>query len=149
MDAGFWFYQLAYLAPRTTEVAGLPLFVVVLLDGSILEPKEVTASASQPRDPPAPAIPPGVSPPRVIRQVNPTYTPEAMRQKISGSVLIQGIVGVDGAFHNLQVVRSLDTVYGLDDAALKAASQWRFTPGMKDGQAVPVAMTVELSFSVR
>jgi len=91
----------------------------------------------------------GVTPPRAIQEVRPTYTPEALRQKITGSVFIQGIVGVDGVFHNLQIVRSLDAVYGLDDAALKAASQWRFIPGLKDGQPVPVVTTIELTFTVR
>jgi protein TonB len=97
----------------------------------------------------SPPIPPGVTPPRPTKEAKASYTPEAMRQKISGSVLIQGIVGVDGAFHNLQVVRSLDPVYGLDDQALKAAGEWRFTPGMKDGQPVPVAIMIEISFSLR
>jgi TonB family protein len=157
MDAEFWYYMLAYSAspltsapaPPFTVAPAPPFTVVVLMDGSVLAPKEVAASAAQSPDPRSVPIPPGVTPPRAIQEVKPTYTPEALRQKISGSVFIQGIVGVDGTFRNLQVVRSLDTVYGLDDAALKAASQWRFIPGMKDGQPVPVVMTVELSFYVR
>ena len=153
------------IADHLTEVEmafdqseGRRLRGVVLLDGSVMEPKEIPGSELQSLAPPSaaltpgvasPPVPPGVTPPRLIQEVRAGYTPEAMRQKISGTVLIQGIVGVDGGFHNLQVVRSLDTVYGLDDAALKAASQWRFIPGMKDGQPVPVAMTVELAFYVR
>jgi protein TonB len=132
-----------------------PSQAIVLLDGSVLEPREVPASAVQSPAPPipygvpSPPIPPGVTPPRLIQQVKPSYTAEAMRQKINGTVLLQGIVGVDGGFHNLQVVRSLDAVYGLDDQALKAASQYRFAPGMKDGQPVPVAVTVEIAFTLR
>jgi TonB family protein len=149
MDAEFWYYMLAYSASPLTPVPVPPFTVVVLMDGSVLEPKDVAAPAAQSLDPRSAPIPPGVTPPRAIQEVKPTYTPEALRQKISGSVFIQGIVGVDGTFRNLQVVRSLDSVYGLDDAALKAASQWRFVPGTKDGQPVPVVMTVELSFNVR
>jgi TonB family protein len=147
--APLWFYQILYSRDPYPSMQNPQLPVIVLLDGSVFEPKEVAPSTVQSLDPPSPPIPPGVTPPRVIKEVRPDYTPEAIRQKIAGSVLIQGIVGVDGTFGNLQVVRSLDKVYGLDDAALKAASQWRFTPGMKDGQPVPVTMMVELSFTVR
>jgi TonB family protein len=150
VDAEFWFYMVTYSTSPPTPPPAPPLMVVVLMDGSVLEPKEIAASAAQSQpDTRSVPIPPGVTTPRAIREVKPAYTAEAIRRKISGSVSIQGIVGVDGTFRNLQVVRSLDAVYGLDDAALKAASQWLFTPGMKDGQPVPVVMTLELSFTVR
>jgi TonB family protein len=54
---------------------------------------------------------------------------------------------LDGKLHDLRVVRSLDP--GLDAEALKAAAQWLFAPGTKDGQPVQVMVTVELTFSVR
>jgi TonB family protein len=50
---------------------------------------------------------------------------------------------------DIKVVRSLDTVYGLDDAAVEAAQQWRFTPGTLQGKPVKVLVTLELSFTVR
>jgi TonB family protein len=46
-------------------------------------------------------------------------------------------------------VQSLDTRYGLDEAAVRAASQWRFEPGRRDGKPVPVLITVEMTFALR
>ena len=33
--------------------------------------------------------------------------------------------------------------------AIKAARQWRFAPGTRMGQAVPVQITIELTFTLR
>jgi TonB family protein len=77
------------------------------------------------------------------------YTPEALRRKITGTVLVQGVVGVDGSFRDGHIVKSLDTVYGLDEEALKCASQWRFEPGTRNGQPVPVSVSLEISFYLK
>ena len=50
---------------------------------------------------------------------------------------------------DVQVVRSLDPTFGLDNEAIKAARQWRFKPGMRLGQPVPVLVTIELTFALR
>jgi TonB family protein len=47
----------------------------------------------------------------------------------------------------VKVTRSLDAVYGLDEAAIKAAKQWRFAPGTFNGQPVPVAISIEMAFT--
>jgi TonB family protein len=56
------------------------------------------------------------------------------------------IVGPDGHVDKARVVRSLDTIYGLDEEALKAVKTWRFAAGRLDGQPVPVAVVVFLAF---
>ena len=91
----------------------------------------------------------GVTLPRVLREVKPEYTPDAMRAKVQGTVLIECIVRPDGSVGDVQVVRSLDPTFGLDEAAIRAAKQWRFAPGMRQGEAVPVRITIELSFTLR
>jgi outer membrane biosynthesis protein TonB len=37
----------------------------------------------------------------------------------------------------------------LDQAAIDAAAQWRFRPGTRRGQAVPVLVTMEIAFALR
>jgi protein TonB len=91
----------------------------------------------------------GIDLPRVIREVRPNYTADAMRAKVQGTVLIEAVVLPDGTVGQVQVVRSLDTVFGLDQEAIKAAKQWRFAPGTRMGQPVAVLVTIELTFTLR
>jgi periplasmic protein TonB len=91
----------------------------------------------------------GVTLPRVLREVRPQYTADAMRAKVQGTVLLECIVRPDGSVGDVQVVRSLDPTFGLDQEAIKAAKQWRFAPGTRLGEAVPVLVTIELQFTLR
>ena len=91
----------------------------------------------------------GIDLPQVIREVKPQYTAEAMRAKIQGIVLLEAVVQTDGTVGDVRVVKSLDPVFGLDQEALKAARQWRFVPGRRQGQPVPVLVSIELTFTLR
>lgn len=91
----------------------------------------------------------GVTIPRVVRQVKPQYTAEAMRAKVQGLVLLECVVLPDGTVGDVRVTRSLDPVFGLDQEAIKAARQWRFVPGTRQGEPVPVIITIELAFTLR
>ena len=90
----------------------------------------------------------GVTIPRILRQVRPQYTAEAMRAKVQGGVLLECVVQTDGTVGDVRVVRSLDTTYGLDQEAIKAAKQWKFAPGTRNGEPVPVMVTIELTFTL-
>jgi protein TonB len=90
----------------------------------------------------------GVSAPKLIKQVKPNYTPEAKAARIQGTVLIEAVIREDGAVGDVRIVRSLDAKYGLDNEAVKAAKQWTFSPGQKDGKPVPVLVTIELAFTL-
>jgi protein TonB len=91
---------------------------------------------------------PRLTNPTVVKSVKPTYTAEAKRKKIEGTLTMEGVVTVDGALDNLRITKSLDRVYGLDDEALKAARLWTFRPGTLGGKPVPVVVTVEMSFKL-
>jgi protein TonB len=91
----------------------------------------------------------GVVSPRLISEIKPGYTPEAMRARIQGMVTLRAVVMPDGSVGTAQVVRSLDSAFGLDDEALKTVKQWRFMPGTLAGRAVPVLVEIELTFTLR
>jgi TonB family protein len=91
----------------------------------------------------------GVTLPRVLHQVKPTYTPEALRAKIEGSVVLQAVVRTQGVAGDISVVRSLDRRFGLDRQAIEAVRQWQFAPGQRMGQPVPVLVQSQIVFSAR
>jgi periplasmic protein TonB len=91
----------------------------------------------------------GVEIPRLIREVKPQYTADAMRAKIQGVVWLECIVLPDGSVGDVRVTRSLDSTFGLDQEAIRAAKQWRFQPGTRFGEPVPVLISIELSFTLR
>jgi TonB family protein len=89
---------------------------------------------------------PGLITPVVKYSPKPRYVPDAMRAKIQGTVELQVIVDQTGHVARARVTKSLDQVYGLDDPALNVAKQWTFEPGRLNGEAVPVAVALSLSF---
>jgi TonB family protein len=91
----------------------------------------------------------GITTPRVLREVKPQYTPDALRAKIQGEVWLDCVVTAGGDVGNCDIVRSLDGVFGLDQEAIKAARQWRFSPGLRQGVPVPVLVTISMGFTLR
>jgi protein TonB len=91
----------------------------------------------------------GVTLPRVLHEERPQYTSDAMRAKVQGTVLLECIVRPDGTVTDVQVIRSLDPTFGLDQQAVAAAKKWRFAPGTRLGEPVSVQITIELTFTLR
>ena len=89
-----------------------------------------------------------VTAPRVMTEVKPTYTNQALFQGIQGTVVLELVVRANGRPSDIRVVRSLDPG-GLDEQAIIAASQWRFEPGRLAGSPVDVLVTVMLDFWIR
>lgn len=93
----------------------------------------------------------GVTAPQLVREVKPVYTVAAMRAKVQGRVELDVVVRPDGSVDpgRIQVVHSLDTLFGLDGQAIDAVKQWRFRPGTYRNEPVPVRVRVELTFTLR
>ncbi len=84
--------------------------------------------------------------PTLVRKIEPKYTSEAQRAKLEGDVDIQVVVQKDGTVGEMRVSRSLDTQFGLDDEALKAAKGWTFSPATCKGEPVNMIVTLRLQF---
>jgi len=89
----------------------------------------------------------GVTAPVVVKQVKPQYTADAMRAKVEGVVTLECVVQPDGLVGEVRVTKALDP--GLDQEAITTVRRWRFEPGKKDGKAVPVRITLDMTFSLR
>lgn len=89
-------------------------------------------------------IGPGVVAPKLLSKSEPEYSNEARAAKLAGTVVLYIEIAPDGRPHHARVMQSLGL--GLDDRAVQAIEGWRFQPGLKDGQPVTVAATVEINF---
>lgn len=90
----------------------------------------------------------GATLPTLLFEVKPRYNSKALRDKIQGAVWLEVVVKEDGVPGNIRVIRSLDP-HGLDQEAILALQQWRFSPGRLRGVPVPVLVVVELTFRIR
>ena len=91
----------------------------------------------------------GVTSPRVTHEVKAEYTKAALDAKVQGEVWLSVVVKKDGTVGDVQVRQSLDTEFGLDDAAVAAMRQWTFDPARRSGEAVAVRVTVEMRFTLK
>ena len=91
----------------------------------------------------------GVTRPIELYSPKPKYTADAMRAKIQGVVAMSAVVMPDGSVTDVQVVRSLDQSFGLDEEAKRTARLWKFRPGTLKGEPVPVRIIIELEFNLR
>ena len=134
---------MAQAIPSATNARALPA-----LQDAVAQ--SAPATAEQPWPPQGVFRPGGsVTMPKVTKEVRVGYTPDALRAKVQGGVALEAVVRADGTVGEVRVVRSLDRRYGLDDEAVRALKQWQFTPGQKDGAAVPVVVEVEMTFTIR
>ena len=91
----------------------------------------------------------GIVNPRLLREVRPQYTAEALRAEIAGTVYLEMVVLPDGTVGDVRITRSLDPVFGLDEEAVKAARQWLFEPGTRFGEPVAILVNLALDFNLR
>ena len=84
--------------------------------------------------------------PKKIKDVKPLYPESAKAAGIQGIVIIETVIGTDGAVNEAKVLRSIPE---LDKAAIDAVMQWKYTPTLLNGKAVEVIMTVTVTFSLQ
>ena len=87
-----------------------------------------------------------VSAPLLIYAVQPEYSEQAKKDKISGNVLVHLWVDEQGIPAHVQVVRGIGS--GLDEKAVEAVKQYRFNPAMEDGRPLLVELNLEVNFRI-
>ena len=80
---------------------------------------------------------------RVLSKPEPQYSEAARRAGVAGTVTLRAVFSVEGELKHILITRALG--YGLTTQAVKAARQIRFTPAMKDG--IPVSMAIQLEYN--
>ena len=84
--------------------------------------------------------------PQKTNDVKPVYPPIAQSARVQGIVIIEATIGPDGRVRDAKVLRGQPL---LNEAALEAVRQWRYTPTLLNGVPVPVIMTVTVTFTLQ
>jgi protein TonB len=83
--------------------------------------------------------------PALVERVEPEYPPLAVRAKVQGVVILEARVDRQGRVEDVRVLRSIPL---LDNAAITAVRQWRYSPLLLNGQPERFVLTVTVSFSL-
>jgi protein TonB len=87
-----------------------------------------------------------VRPPERTHFVAPVYPPAAQSARMEGTVILEAVIDAQGVVQDVKILRSVPL---LDRAAIDAVRQWRYTPTRLNGVAMPIVMTVTVTFSMR
>jgi TonB family protein len=85
--------------------------------------------------------------PRRLREVKPDYTEEGRRRHLEGDVVLEIVVKSDGGVGSVKLLQGLGA--GLDQRAIDAVRQWRFSPAQRYGVPVDVIVEVAMEFKLR
>ena len=109
------------LKPRAVEVPKLPIPRTPVRVGTIQEAK-------------------------LIHRVEPVYPKIAVAARISDKVILEVLVDEEGNVANIKVLKGNPL---LDDAAIKAVNQWKYSPTIQNGEPIQVVATVTIFFRMR
>lgn len=140
----------------------LPLTAGAIIEETVIAAPASTASQAGPRrsvaagssggtgtsaSGPAAAAPAVIQAPRVVTAVDPVYPAAARSAGWEGSVILKVQVLTSGLPGSISILQSSGQAV-LDDAAVAAARQWRFTPARNQatGQAIVSTTRIPLAF---
>lgn len=146
------------LNPVTAEVplpaaggSGVPGAIGVAstagVPGGTGEAAAVTLAPPPTPTPVRPVRPGGnIKPPARVAYTAPEYPAIARTARIEGTVYLEATIDESGVVRDVRVLRSVPL---LDAAAIAAVSRWRYTPTRLNGVAVPIILTVTVTFTLR
>jgi protein TonB len=121
----------------------------ILSAATLVAPAAPRAMHAPPPDEPAPAPPKrirlggGVRMAETVYRPEPLYPPLARQMRVSGTVELVGVIGVDGRLRELRVVSGHPL---LARAALEAVSKWIYQPTLLNGDPVEVIAPITVTF---
>jgi TonB family protein len=83
-------------------------------------------------------------PPVAIREVDPGYPLELMKENVQGTVMLSAVIRSDGSVGEVYILRGVDD--GLDAYASAALSRWQFRPATRNGDPVALQTVVMIPF---
>jgi protein TonB len=87
--------------------------------------------------------------PRPIKVVEPKYPELAKQMGLEGTVVVNALISEKGDVLRAEILRGIKNGAPLEQAALAAVRQWKFSPAVKDGVKVKVWKPIETRFRLR
>ena len=88
----------------------------------------------------------GVREPKRISGSMPEYPAIARGARVQGVVMLEAVINERGEVGRIRVLKSIPL---LDNAAIGAVQQWRYTPTLLNGIPVSVLMTITVNFTLQ
>lgn len=82
---------------------------------------------------------------KLVHKVTPKYPADAMHQRVSGTVVLHVLIGVDGSVKDMQYVSGPSI---LVQATMDGVRQYKYQATTDSGQPVEVDTTVETVFEI-
>lgn len=83
---------------------------------------------------------------RLLKKVAPIYPQDAKEARVSGTVVLDVVIGTDGVVHKIQIVKA--PWPSLAASAVWAVSQWRYKPYLLNGKPVEVETNINVIFTM-
>ena len=88
----------------------------------------------------------GIKEPKRIAGMPPEYPKIARDANVQGVVILEAVIDERGEVGRIKVLRSQPL---LDQAAITAVQEWRYTPTLLNGVPVSVLMTITVNFTLQ
>ncbi len=85
--------------------------------------------------------------PVAMLKVDPAYPPDAIRDRVEGTVTLYAVIRKDGSVGEIRVLHGVDE--RLDHNASIALARWQFRPATRNGSAVDLEAVVQIPFIAR
>jgi len=85
-----------------------------------------------------------IIPPKCTSMPNPSYTDQARKFKISGTIRMDTIIAADGTVKPLRVAEGLP--FEMNESAMRTIATWKCNPGTANGEPIPLYVPIEVTF---
>jgi protein TonB len=145
------------IVPERPEVPSNPIEGAIPLGVGVASGPPTLGEIGDGIPPPAPLPPPppvqprvarvgyGIREPKKLEHVAPEYPDLARRAGVEGVVVLEAMLDATGRVDKIRVLTSVPL---LNEAAIRAVKQWRYSPTQLNGVPVPVLMTITVRFSL-
>lgn len=86
--------------------------------------------------------------PKPLANAKPPYPREAYRAKLEGQVVLNLEIAEDGSVNAVELLET-SGVDSLDQAALKASKDWRYSPAIRSGKPISQWIRIAVKFELK